>query len=262
MGESIYNGTRSLSVLAKLLDKQHQCPTNTLNIMLMKGVTFTELEKFLIKGLNAQFSLRKSGWNGLRNHIRYCKKCGWKFSYDIDAIIKTKDPNKIFELIALKKISSPNAISENSEFQRKSTSLSDEKLIALANLITKRVYSRIDSLDSVYRFKKCGIEAWFKVEICAALGEKVLSMNNKGPDLILADGQQIELKAATDFNPSYFRYGVLKYNVPCLFLGDGGAKQSINRLEVMDKIRLVFLKLLYGENIWAIGCIVPNTNNG
>lgn len=260
MKESIYDGNISLSDLAKLLDKQRQCPTNILNKMLVKGVTFTELENFLIQGLTAQFSLEKSGWHGLRNHLRFWKKHGREFSYDIDEIIETKDPNKI--LITLDKISSQKAISENPEFQRKSTSLSDNKLIDLVNIIAERVHLRIDSLDSVYRFKRCGVEAWFKVEVSAALGEIVLSLNNKGPDLTLTDGQQIELKAATDFNPTYFCDGSLKYNVPCLFLGDGGAKQNINRLVAMENIRLVSIKLLHGVNTWAIGCIVPNPKNG
>ena len=262
MKESIYSGTRSLFVLDELLEKQHQSPTNNLNKMLRKGVTFTELEKFLSQGLTAQFSLKNSSWSGIRRHIRYCEKNGWQFSFDIDEIIETKDPNKIFKLNALKKISSQEVIGENPKFHRKTASLSDKKLIDIVKLVARRVRSRIDSLDSVYRFKRSGIEAWFKVEVAAALGKTVSSLNNKGPDLNLADGQQIELKAATDFNPSYFCEGALKYNVPCLFLGDGGTKQRINRLKSMHKIRLVSFKLLHGVNTWAIGCIVPSPKNG
>jgi hypothetical protein len=108
---------------------------------------------------------------------------------------------------------------------------------------------------------KTGIEAWFKVEVVAALGEEVIRLNNRGPDLTLADGKLVELKAATDFKPSYLRDGALKDSVACLFLGDGEQNKYIKRLQSMAAIRVISIEYLKGQYTWVVGCIVPNCQN-
>jgi hypothetical protein len=77
--------------------------------------------------------------------------------------------------------------------------------------------------------------------------------------VILSGGLQIELKAATDFNPSYLRDGALKDDVPCIFLGSGERKTNIDRLKSMNQIQFVGLNFLKGIHTWAIGCIIPST---
>ena len=70
-------------------------------------------------------------------------------------------------------------------------------------------------------------------------------------------GLLIELKAATDFNPSYLRDGALKNNVPCMFIGNGEDKRNIERFTSMIEIRVVGLEYLSGIHTWVVGCIVP-----
>jgi len=73
--------------------------------------------------------------------------------------------------------------------------------------------NRMDALESMETFhkNKVGIEHWFKVEIVRALQDTenyVISIKNKGPDLELINGELIELKGATDFNPKYYIEGL------------------------------------------------------
>ena len=67
----------------------------------------------------------------------------------------------------------------------------------------------------------------------------------------------IELKAATDFNPSYLRDGALKDNVPCMFIGSGEDQKNIERLKSNTKVRIVGIEYVSGTHTWAVGCIVP-----
>lgn len=125
--------------------------------------------------------------------------------------------------------------------------------------VVARLRERIDSLLGFKRFSS-GIEAWLKVEVVAALGEKVEGLQNKGPDLLLQGGQQIELKAATDLSTSWICGGALKYGVPCLFLGDGGNASKIEALKRHIKIKLIAHEILSdGKSEWIIGIIVPSS---
>lgn len=223
--------------------------------MLLKGVTFSELRNFLKKDLTAQFSLQRSNWIGLKNHIRYCEKNGWSFTIDIEDLIRFEDPKKTFQITSIKKISTYKPEKE------KLVSSPNKNLKRIVKLVSKRVQSRVDSIDPVYRFKQTGIEAWFKVEVVATLGDEVVSLNNRGPDLTLADGTLIELKAATDLNPSYLRNGALKDAVPCLFLGDGEHNKYVDRLKSMPEIRVIVMEYVYGSHTWVVGCIEPNLHN-
>jgi hypothetical protein len=66
--------------------------------------------------------------------------------------------------------------------------------------VVARVAKRQDSLADIMRFSYSGIEGWFKVEIVAALGDKVHKLQNKRADLKLWDGTEVEIKAATNFS--------------------------------------------------------------
>jgi len=137
----------------------------------------------------------------------------------------------------------------------------DNRLKRILSAVTKKVQEHVDLIDPVFKFR-AGIEGWFKVELVAALNdlnEEVVNLKNKGPDIILSDNLQIELKGATDFNPSYLRDGALKDGVPCLFLGSGENIKAIGKLKSMEQIQLIGLEYVKGIHTWAVGCIVPTT---
>jgi hypothetical protein len=117
--------------------------------------------------------------------------------------------------------------------------------------------NHVSSLKEIKRFERIGIEGWFKVEIVAALGKKVTDLKNVGSDVLLKNGQSIELKAATDFNISYFKNGAIKYNCPCLFLGFPSDNQNISSLTDENVKLVAHKKLNDGDKDWIIGIIVP-----
>jgi len=141
----------------------------------------------------------------------------------------------------------------------------ESRLVKILEAVTQRVTERVDSLDPVFKFKT-GIEGWFKVEFVYALerqGEKVFRLQNKGPDVLLAEGLQIELKGASDFNPTYLSSGALKDNVPCIFLGSGEEIYNIERLRANPQIHIIDIKIIQSKHSWAVGCIIPSSlSNG
>lgn len=123
--------------------------------------------------------------------------------------------------------------------------------------VAKRLRDRADSLREMRRFPRSGIEAWLKVEVVAALGQKVAALQNKGPDILLSTGEQIELKAATDLNPQYIREGATKYNTPCIFLGDGRDPKRISQI-AGEGVRLVAYDVFSdGANEWVVAMVAP-----
>ena len=130
-------------------------------------------------------------------------------------------------------------------------------------LVTARIKLRADSLQNIKRFSRTGIEGWFKVEIVAALGQIVRSLNNKGPDLLLDDGTtqgiKVEIKAATDFNPTWcFLEPVRKYFCPTLFLCDGSDLKKLV-YKIVDDMEIVSYEVISdGKNDWLIGLVKPN----
>jgi len=129
------------------------------------------------------------------------------------------------------------------------------------DLIVKRVREKRDSLEGLKRFQRMGIEGWFKVESIAALGEEQIAyIQNKGPDIKLRNNLEIELKAATDFNPRYIKDGAIKYQTMCLFLGDGNTQESIDRLVNDNDIEVIGIdtfQLVDGDK-WVVGLIKPS----
>ena len=122
--------------------------------------------------------------------------------------------------------------------------------------VAKRIEERRDSLKEVKRFLRMGIEGWLKVEAIAALGDKIKEVRNRGVDLVLEDGREIELKAATDFNLGYIKEGAVKYQALCLFLADGTDKENIRKLRSEKTIKVLGIKIFKDNgNKWIIGLI-------
>ncbi len=97
---------------------------------------------------------------------------------------------------------------------------------------------------------------WYEI---AALKGKVIKLQNKGPDLILEGQFSIELKGATDLNPAWIANGAIKYNCPCLFLGDGENPERIAVLKKYQGIKLLGYEVFSDGNAeWIIGIVKPN----
>jgi hypothetical protein len=123
--------------------------------------------------------------------------------------------------------------------------------------IASRIKERSESLRNIKRFPRTGIEGWFKVEILSVLDKRVSELQNKGPDLLLNDGTEIEIKAATDFHKGFFLGPVRKYKCPCLFLGDG-KKASILTNNADEGIEIVGYEVFPDdEKDWLIGLVSP-----
>lgn len=124
--------------------------------------------------------------------------------------------------------------------------------------VFSRITERSDSLREVKRFTNAGIEGWFKVEIVAALGGRVISLNNKGPDLTLEDQTKIEIKAATNYGNWFVIDPIKKYGSPVLFLADGSGviefKKRANAYEVIGCE--VFSD---STNNWLLGMAKPKS---
>jgi hypothetical protein len=126
--------------------------------------------------------------------------------------------------------------------------------------VAARKAERGDSLLNIKRFPKTGIEGWFKVEIVAALGNIVKSLHNKGPDLLLTDGTQIEIKAATDFHKGFFVDPIRKYGTPSLFLGDGTDPTELTSCAEPDIDIVGFEVFSDGKNNWLLGLVRPRVS--
>jgi hypothetical protein len=123
--------------------------------------------------------------------------------------------------------------------------------------VVERIRKNIDSLPNIKRFHRTGIEGWFKVEIVAVLGNRIRSLQNEGPDFILEDGTEIELKAATDFHKGFFLDPIRKYGSPTLFLGDGSNIDTLTK-NINDDIEIVGSEVISdGVNKWLIGLVRP-----
>jgi len=125
--------------------------------------------------------------------------------------------------------------------------------------VVARLRTLGDSLRRMMRFPNSGIEGWFKVEIVAALGDKVTSVNNVGPDLTLEGGTRIEIKAATtNFGKSWCVTTPLrKYGEPVLFLAGGANPAKLTRGED-DPFEIVGLEVVSdGANDWLLGMVKP-----
>jgi hypothetical protein len=145
--------------------------------------------------------------------------------------------------------------------------LEEERMDVIKDIfrpVVVRIRDKSESLakSRIKRFPRSGIEGWFKVEVVAALGEKVIKLKNRGPDLILENGEnglEIELKASTDLSPSYIRYGALKYSCHCLFLCDGDDTFGIEKLKQDPSIKIAAYDLFSdGETNWVISIIEPS----
>ena len=124
--------------------------------------------------------------------------------------------------------------------------------------VVTRVRERGDSLRSIAHCSNTGIEGWFKVEIVAALGEKT-KVNNKGPDLTLEDGTNVEIKAATDFSKSWcITKPLQKYVKPVLFLAGKASPEKLAKFKD-DSFEIVAYEVVSdGANDWLLGMVKPS----
>jgi hypothetical protein len=120
--------------------------------------------------------------------------------------------------------------------------------------VLSRLQEEAHSLHEIRRFKGGGIEGWFKVEVVAALADLVQRVRNEGPDLLLSDGTEVELKAGCGLDASYIRNGALSHHVPCLFLGYGG---NLALLDTIDVELVTSSELSDGHDKWVVGLIRP-----
>lgn len=124
------------------------------------------------------------------------------------------------------------------------------------DVVAGRVKEKRESLRELKRFQKMGIEGWLKVEAITALRDKIKKVRNRGPDLVLKNDIEIELKAATDFSPKYIIEGATKYQKLCLFLGDGSDRENIEKLRSEEAIEVVNAEIFRDNgNEWIIGMI-------
>jgi hypothetical protein len=129
--------------------------------------------------------------------------------------------------------------------------------------VLARVKERVESLGDIKRFRRTGIEGWFKVEVVAALGKKkVRALQNKGPDLVIEDGtpsgMKLELKAATNFDRAWFLGPIRKYGTPCLFLGDGTGRTGF-KAAAKDHFEVVGAEVFLDKSggKWIMGLVRP-----
>ena len=124
--------------------------------------------------------------------------------------------------------------------------------------VLARVEKRADSLINIMRFANSGIEGWFKVEITAALGEKVDKLQNVGADLKLQDGTEVEIKAATNFGKDWcITHPVQKYGKAVLFLAGGASPERLEKARD-DSFEIVACEgFLAGTHHWLIGMVKP-----
>ena len=130
-------------------------------------------------------------------------------------------------------------------------------------LVVEWIKKRKESLVNVdaNKFPRTGIEGWFKVETVAALANSkhaVKKLQNRGPDLILESGIEIELKGATDFNISGLRKETIKHNTFLMFLQNGTDNNKIRKFDSYSDVELLCYDYFSdGKNEWVIGIIKP-----
>jgi adenosine/AMP kinase len=129
-------------------------------------------------------------------------------------------------------------------------------------IVANRIKQKKESLRQVKNYENAGIEGWFKVETIAALRDYVKEVRDKDPDLVLEvheNKMEIELIAATDFNPFHIKFATTKNKTPCLFLADGNEKQKIEEL-ISDKDIDIVSRETFRDNgnKWIIGMIRPS----
>ena len=165
MSSSSFYNVKSFSMFDDMIRVQPDNPTKWLNEMLRKGIRLGQLENFLKESLTQQFSFNGEGWRGIRRHIRFCEQNGWVFSVDIDDLLSSKDRDR---MIIITDFTDPITKTKHEHTEKTidtrnlSAKSADKRLSEILSAVVKRVAERVDSLDAVFRFKRTGIEGWFK----------------------------------------------------------------------------------------------------
>lgn len=129
-----------------------------------------------------------------------------------------------------------------------------------------RIDQQKDSLPAARRIKFGGIEAWFKVEVLTALGQKVKHVSNRGPDLELQGNIFLELKASTNYRAAWITSSLLRQiadpkwrSCYCLFLAEGSNSDTKIK-KLIEKYRVQVLDYCVindGFGDWLIGLVEP-----
>ena len=134
--------------------------------------------------------------------------------------------------------------------------------------VVERIKGRSESLKPLKGLGRIGLEGWFKVEIIAALRDKVITPPQRDlsgrrihqPDLLLKGNQPIELKAVNcKFEEGWVKDG-MKYGHPCLFLYRVEDKTMLtNQISLLkrENIRNVGCDFFDAEGTWVIGMVKP-----
>jgi hypothetical protein len=81
--------------------------------------------------------------------------------------------------------------------------------------------------------KTAGFEGWLKVEVIAALGNKIREIRNRGADLLLEGGLEIELKAVGNLAYSWIiKEGVIRYKAHAYFSEMGRIEKKLKTLNL------------------------------
>lgn len=119
----------------------------------------------------------------------------------------------------------------------------------------------IDTLSAIEKLNQntLGLEGWFRVELVKSLeGTKIIErISNKGADIKMIDGTELELKAAKDLNFGYLVNGAK--NCPCLFLGKPrGKKKNLTMIQIKKELEEKANSKVLLEEIkenWYLGLI-------
>jgi hypothetical protein len=108
-----------------------------------------------------------------------------------------------------------------------------------------------------------GLEGWFRIELVKALENTTIvnKICNNGADLLLENGDYLELKAGADLNFTYILLGAKEQH--CLFLGKPRFKRIIYNKEkiISEFVRrdpTLTVKLQPLKDNWYIGLIYKN----
>ncbi len=123
----------------------------------------------------------------------------------------------------------------------------------------------IKSLSGIEKLNQptLGLEGWFRVELVKALENTTIvnKICNRGADLLLDNGDFLELKAAADLNFTYILQGIKETH--CLFLGKPRSKRIIYEkekimTEFLRRVPTLDIKLQQLEDNWYIGLILKH----
>ena len=123
--------------------------------------------------------------------------------------------------------------------------------------------SVIKTLTAIERLNQptLGLEGWFRIELVKSLENTTIVKRicNRGADLLLENGDYLELKAGADLNFNYILQGAKETH--CLFLGKPRSKKIIYDkekiiAEFQRRVPALDIKLQQLKDNWYIGFVI------